>query len=148
MKTLLIGVGILLVIAMIATRDDRSQPPTSAVATSTTQPGAEAEFQFTNNRAHMYLVAHPLTRAQVLAKAVGEGCRGESAFYQASMACKAAGMPAGTALWDVRCTNGKSYIVSVFPNGRSNVMDCALLEAVHGGHCFTKMDDDSCSQSR
>jgi hypothetical protein len=45
------------------------------------------------------------------------------------------------------CANGKSYLVSVFPNGHSSVIDCALLEAVNGGHCFTKMNDDSCSQN-
>jgi hypothetical protein len=105
---------------------------------------SESQSQLSGNPAHDYLVAHPATRAQVLAKAVGEGCKGRSAFYQAITSCSVPGMPARTAWWSVKCTNGKSYSVSLFPDGSSSIMDCALLEAVHAGHCFTKMNDDSC----
>jgi hypothetical protein len=148
-KVLMISVVLALIIAGLSY--SHNAPPKVNPAAAASTPGSvaqpelsESQSQLSGNPAHDYLVAHPATRAQVLAKAVGEGCKGRSAFYQAITSCGVPGMPARTAWWSVKCTNGKSYSVSLFPDGRSSIMDCALLEAVHAGHCFTKMNDDSC----
>lgn len=152
LRVSILGVILAAIIAGLSYSHNAPSGVNPAAATSTPGSVAQPELsgsqsQLSGNPAHDYLVAHPATRPQVLAKAVGEGCKGQSAFYQATAACSAAGEPAHTALWSVRCTNGKSYSVSVFPDGRSSVMDCALLETLHAGHCFTKMNDDSCAEN-
>jgi len=82
----------------------------------------------------------------MLGKVVGEGCVGKMAFYQGSAddhALRANEMPPmqgheHDSIWSVKCSNGKSYSVGVFPKGGSQVLECSVLEAMHGGHCFKK----------
>jgi hypothetical protein len=62
------------------------------------------------NHIHDLLVAMPADQqAAVLGRVVGEGCVGASALFK--------GMEPGNAAdWRVRCTNGKSYGVSISPD--------------------------------
>lgn len=100
------------------------------------------------NRANDYLkTLSPKGQAQQLSKVVGEGCIGKTAFYMGSgddpHAEHANDIPsiAGNehnAFWSVRCTNGKSFAVMVRPDGNGRVIECPLLEAMHGGHCFKR----------
>ncbi|HLK62129.1 MAG TPA: hypothetical protein VKU19_01720 [Bryobacteraceae bacterium] len=55
-------------------------------------------------------------------------CRGERAFYQGIM-------PGLSAFWDIECSNGRSYQVTISPGGIGNtrVLDCATLGMVK---CF------------
>jgi len=47
-----------------------------------------------------------------------------------------------SAFWSVRCTNGKSYEISIEANatGSTKVVDCALMAAVAKINCFKKLD--------
>ena len=148
-KVLMISVVLALIIAGLSYSHNAPMMnpavPANAPQSETSPTQVLIPFSESGNPTHDYLIAHPAERAKELGKMAGEGCKGRSAFYQAMASCSAAGEPAHTALWSVKCTNGKSYSVSVFPGGRSSVMDCALLEAMHAGHCFTKMTDDSCA---
>jgi hypothetical protein len=71
------------------------------------------------NQTHDILIAMPADQqAAVLGRVVGEGCVGASALFK--------GMePGNEADWRVRCTNGKSYGVSISPDaaGSTRVME-------------------------
>lgn len=62
-----------------------------------------------------------LERAEMLGKAIGKECRGETAFF-----------------WSVRCRDGTSYQVQVHPDaaGSTNTIECGLLKAVANVSCF------------
>jgi hypothetical protein len=101
------------------------------------------------NRANDYLLSvTPKEQAKLLGKVVGEGCIGKLSFYQGSAddqvprSKDATKLPGHEhdALWNVKCTNGKSFSVSVSPTGAGQVLECSVLEAVGGGHCFKKFE--------
>jgi hypothetical protein len=68
--------------------------------------------------------------------ASGDKCRGNAAFFR--------GMNPkdNEAYWSVRCTNGKSYEVTIEANatGDTNVVNCSILKAVADADCFEKLD--------
>jgi hypothetical protein len=91
----------------------------------------------TGNTAHdRMLHLDPDARAAALGLAAGDGCRGTDSFFM--------GMNSkdNSAYWSVRCTNGKSYQVSIDANatGSTSVMDCDLLKTVAKISCFAKLD--------
>jgi hypothetical protein len=47
---------------------------------------------------------------------------------------------AANAHWSVKCANWKSYEVGVNPKGEGKVIECPVLEALDGGHCFKKFE--------
>ncbi len=100
-----------------------------------------------DNGAQDYLMTlTPKGQAQMLGKAVGEGCIGKVAFYQGSVGDHTSSpqdapiLPGHEhdAIWSVKCSNGKSFSVSVHPGGDSQILDCKMLETIGGGHCFKK----------
>ncbi len=79
-------------------------------------------------------------QAAMLGQVVGEGCIGETAFYDGI------GKKGGArkkAFWSVRCTDGNSYMVEIDPdaNGSTQVLECSVMKAVGGGECFKKFGD-------
>jgi hypothetical protein len=90
----------------------------------------------------------PADQAKMLGNVVGDGCRGKKAFYQGSSddhPLRPNEIPplAGhehDAIWSVKCADGRAYSIGVIPTGQSQVLDCAVLEAPHGGHCFKKFN--------
>ncbi len=88
------------------------------------------------NRSNNYLLSlTPEARATMLEQTVGEGCVGRATFY---MGIGESGIGKDKAFWSVRCSNGQAFAVQVNPDGTTNVLECAVLEAVHGGTCFKK----------
>jgi hypothetical protein len=64
------------------------------------------------------------------------GCTAARTFY-AGLA------PDKTAIWDIECSDGKSYSISISPNatGSTRVLDCDLLNALTGpSSCFKKLE--------
>lgn len=47
---------------------------------------------------------------------------------------------AGNAYWNVRCTSGSSFVVTLANDskGSTKVLDCKALKALKAGSCFTK----------
>jgi hypothetical protein len=83
-------------------------------------------------------------QADMLAKVVGQGCIGKIAFYMGSADDP---HPKGVApisgsehdsFWSLKCSNQKSYVITVSPGGEGKVLECSVLEATHAGHCFKK----------
>jgi hypothetical protein len=100
-----------------------------------------------DNPANDYLLTiSPAEQAKILATAVGSECKGKKAFYQGNADDHAPGpndaptLPGHEhdSIWNVKCANGKSYVISVHPKGDSGVLECSVLEAMNGGHCFKK----------
>lgn len=100
-----------------------------------------------DNLANDYLLSVlPNIQATTLAKVVGEGCVGKLAFYQGAaddrpqQSVDVPKLPGHDhdAYWNVKCTNGKSYVVQVSPTGAGQILECSMLKAVNGGHCFKK----------
>jgi hypothetical protein len=124
-----VGVVVLMVLFGSIVENSNTGPSNSTSAANTA-------VQSTGNVAHDRLLELGASaQALVLGQIVGEGCRGEYAFYM--------GMDKeANAYWSVRCANGKSYQVQIQPNatGSTSVMDCALLKAVTKLSCFVKMD--------
>src|ERR1700720_4585125 len=92
------------------------------------------------NGANDYLMTlSPKEQAKMLGKVVGEGCRGNIAFYQGSAddhaprpnEISAISGHEHDGIWSVKCTNGKSYSVGVQPKGDAQVIECSVLEALH-----------------
>jgi len=87
------------------------------------------------NPTHDHLLSlPPAERASVLAKGVGQGCVGVSAF---SMGVTATGKAKGLAYWSVRCKDGRAFAVQIAPDAQAVVIDCRVLEA-NGKNCFKK----------
>jgi hypothetical protein len=111
---------------------------------------ARAEDDLKNPGNNVLLHASPKQRAAMLANVVragadGEPCIGELAFYRGNTDA----MPApqkkslmkgneNSAIWDVRCTNGKAYEVLIRPDDSYIVMDCATWVLLGEQHCFRK----------
>src|SRR5690349_7163683 len=85
------------------------------------------------NPANDYLLSvTPKVQAETLSKAVGEKCRGQTAFY---MGLGTSGLGADKGFWSIRCTDGRSFAVQVNPDGTSRVLECAVLKALNAGVC-------------
>jgi hypothetical protein len=77
----------------------------------------------------------PSKQAEILGQIVGEGCVGKTAFYQGSDSDD-------YAMWNVRCTNRRSYSVMISPDslGSTKVLDCDMLRAIARVECFIRFD--------
>lgn len=99
--------------------------------------GGGASSAVAENGANDYLLAASSSQqATVLGQAVGEGCKGNKAFY---MGIGKEGIAKDQGFWSVRCSDGRSFAVMVYPDGSSQVLDCKTLAAVGGGTCFKKL---------
>jgi hypothetical protein len=86
------------------------------------------------NGANDYLLSvKPEAQAATLAKAVGEKCVGRTAFY---MGIVKSGFGQGKGFWSIRCTDDRSFVVQVNPDGTSSVLECAVLKRMNAGTCF------------
>ena len=87
------------------------------------------------NPTHDRLLAlSPAEQAKTLAKGVGNGCLGTSAF---PMGVTASGQAKGLAYWSLRCKDGRSFAIQIAPDAQAVVVDCRLLQA-NGKECFKK----------
>ena len=73
-------------------------------------------------------------QAKILAKNVGQGCVGVSAF---PMGVTASGKARGLAYWSVRCKDGRGFALQIAPDAQTVVVDCRVLQA-NGKECFKK----------
>jgi hypothetical protein len=93
------------------------------------------------NAANDRLLAIPEDQQAIrLGRIVGEGCIGKDAFYRG---IGKSGFAKNKAFWAVRCTNGKSYAVTINtdPNGSGSILDCSALKATTQSDCFQKLKD-------
>ncbi|HEY7229180.1 MAG TPA: hypothetical protein VH558_02290 [Pseudolabrys sp.] len=89
------------------------------------------------NGANAYLQSlSSSARAAMLGKIIGAGCIGTQTFY---MGLGTAGLAKDDAFWSVRCQNGRTYVVQAHPDGKSTVLECSVLKAMHAGDCFKKL---------
>ena len=89
-----------------------------------------------SNRAHALLMrastTERLTSLAAVVRSVGDECpRGTREFYQGADSF-------GDAFWNVACSNGQSYAITVKNNagGSTRVLACSVLEAVAKVQCF------------
>jgi hypothetical protein len=91
------------------------------------------------NGANDYLLSvTPQIQATTLAKAVGQKCRGQTAFY---MGIGKSGLAQNKGFWSIRCTDGRPFLVQVNSDGTSSVLECATLKLVNAGTCFKPLAD-------
>jgi len=96
----------------------------------------------TGNLAHdMLMTKPPDFRASALANIAassGYRCTGKEAFFMGL------NPKDNEAYWSVRCTNGKSYEISIKADatGHTSVVDCAIMKAMADVDCFAKLDAD------
>src|SRR4051812_2568903 len=92
--------------------------------------GAQARA---NEGQDLMMKLSPEKQAYALAhfvRSAGDSCpSGTRAFYQGMVK---SGYGKGMAHWNVACSNGKSYVVSLDPDGSTKVLDCGVLKAVAG----------------
>jgi hypothetical protein len=87
------------------------------------------------NPAHdQLLLLPPAEQAKTLAKGIGQGCVGTSAF---PMGVTASGKAKGLAYWSVRCKDGRSFVVQIAPDAQAVSVDCRALQG-SGKECFKK----------
>jgi hypothetical protein len=125
-----------------STLPSQPQAPTALATT--------AESDAVNNGANDWLLAHSgRERADRLGRSVGDGCKGQAAFYQGTSKTKPRNpdprpevpvLPGNEndAFWNVKCADGRSFVVEVHPNGSGKVLECAVLKALHAGECFKR----------
>jgi hypothetical protein len=96
---------------------------------------ASARAAGSGNATHDRLVSLPAAeQVRTLAKAIGQGCVGTSAF---PMGVTSVGKAKGLAYWSVRCKDGRSFAVQIAPDAQAVVIDCRVLQA-NGKECFKK----------
>jgi hypothetical protein len=94
-----------------------------------------AEAAGSGNQTNDNLLAlSPDSRATSLAKSLGNGCAGTSAF---PMGVTRTGAAKGFAYWSIRCKDGRSFAVQISPDGKAIATDCRSLEGT-GRECFKK----------
>jgi len=76
----------------------------------------------------------PAQQAKTLAKGVGHGCVGISAF---PMGVASTDKWKSIAYWSVKCKDGRSFAVQIAPNAEAFIIDCRVLQA-NGKECFKK----------
>ena len=150
------GCAVLLVLFAIGSFMSNRSVPTARPAALTAKPtgtpsgggaksgaakaaatGKAAPATRTGNRAHDALVALPeQKRGEMLAgtvRSAGDACsRATRTFYQGSH-------KDGSAYWNVECSNGTSFAVSIKADatGSTKIVDCPTMNAV-GASCFKK----------
>jgi hypothetical protein len=80
------------------------------------------------------LAMPPAQQAKTLAKNVGHGCVGTSAF---PMGVVSTDKWKALAYWSVHCKDGRSFALQIAPNAEAFVIDCRVLQA-NGKDCFKK----------
>jgi hypothetical protein len=80
------------------------------------------------------LAMPPAQQAKTLAKNVGHGCVGTSAF---PMGVVSTDKWKSLAYWSVQCKDGRSFALQIAPNAEAFVIDCRVLQA-NGKDCFKK----------
>jgi hypothetical protein len=99
-------------------------------------PGT-AEAAGSGNPANDRLVAlAPTEQAKALAKTVGHGCVGTSAF---AMGVVDTAKWKSLAYWSVQCKDGRSFAIQIAPDPKAPwaITDCRVLQA-NGKDCFKK----------
>jgi len=87
------------------------------------------------NPIHDRLLALPAAQqAKAIAKNVGQGCVGVSAF---PMGVANTDKWKSLAYWSIKCKDGRSFAVQIAPNAETFVIDCRVLQA-NGRDCFKK----------
>jgi hypothetical protein len=97
-------------------------------------PGAAVAAGSGNPTHDRLLTLPPAEQAKMLAKGVGQGCVGTSAF---PMGVTTTGKAKGLAYWSVRCKDGRSFAVQIAPDAQAVAVDCRALQA-SGKECFKK----------
>jgi hypothetical protein len=82
----------------------------------------------------LLLTLPPAEQVKSLAKGIGQGCVGTSAF---PMGVTTTGKAKGLAYWSVRCKDGRSFAVQIAPDAQAVAVDCRALQA-SGKECFKK----------
>ncbi|MBV9687821.1 MAG: hypothetical protein JO096_11520 [Alphaproteobacteria bacterium] len=96
---------------------------------------AAAQQSGSGNPAHDRLMGlPPAQQAKALAKGVGHGCVGISAF---PMGVASTDKWKSIAYWSVKCKDGRSFAVQIAPNSEAFIIDCRVLQA-NGKECFKK----------
>jgi hypothetical protein len=80
------------------------------------------------------LAMPPAEQAKTLAKNVGHGCVGTSAF---AMGVVDTAKWKSLAYWSLQCKDGRSFAIQIAPNAEAFVIDCRVLQA-NGKECFKK----------
>ena len=96
-----------------------------------------AEAAGSGNPANDRLVAlPPAEQAKALAKTVGHGCVGTSAF---AMGVVDTAKWKSLAYWSVQCKDGRSFAIQMSPDPKAPwaITDCRVLQA-NGKECFKK----------
>jgi hypothetical protein len=96
-----------------------------------------AEAAGSGNPANDRLVAlPPAEQAKALAKTVGHGCVGTSAF---AMGVVDTAKWKSLAYWSVQCKDGRSFAIQMSPDPKAPwaITDCRVLQA-NGKDCFKK----------
>ncbi len=96
-----------------------------------------AEAAGSGNPTNDRLVAlAPAEQAKALAKTVGHGCIGTSAF---AMGVVDTAKWKSLAYWSVQCKDGRSFAIQIAPDPKAPwaITDCRVLQA-NGKDCFTK----------
>ena len=63
----------------------------------------------------------------------GENCVVKENFFQ--------GMTKDDqAIWNVRCTNGKAFMMEPDATGSTKILECSVLKFISGVECFKKFD--------
>ena len=99
-------------------------------------PGT-ADAAGSGNPANDRLVAMaPAEQAKALAKTVGHGCVGTSAF---AMGVVDTAKWKSLAYWSVQCKDGRSFAIQIAPDPKAPwaIADCRVLQA-NGKECFKK----------
>jgi hypothetical protein len=89
------------------------------------------------NPANDRLVAlPPAEQAKALAKTIGRGCVGTSAF---AMGVVDTAQWKSLAYWSVQCKDGRSFAIQISPDPKAPwaITDCRVLQA-NGKDCFKK----------
>ena len=96
---------------------------------------AAAQKAVSGNPVNDRLLAMPSAQqAKTLAKNVGHGCVGTSAF---PMGVVNTDKWKSLAYWSVQCKDGRSFALQIAPNAEAFVIDCRVLQA-NGKDCFKK----------
>ena len=130
-------IGALVVLGALAqVLMSRSSPPRPRSASTT---GATAGEHLVNTMSDTIAAMTEPRRADALARLLAdEPCGSVSrTFYQGI------DRTSGSAFWNVRCANGRSYAVSIAADaqGSARTLDCKVLKAVAGTDCFTKFPE-------
>ena len=80
------------------------------------------------------LALPPAEQTKAIAKNVGQGCVGVSAF---PMGIANTDKWKSLAYWSIHCKDGRNFAIQIAPNAETFVIDCRVLQA-NGRECFKK----------